>query len=450
MTLLHRRLLYISFIIIFIITGGILLFYLQGYRLNTSDWQIKRTGALQVESLPKEAKIYLNDRLWPETTPTTLLSLSPGDYKIELQLDGFQSWSKILRVNPKEVTFTGNVRLWLETKEATPIMTTAAPIVNSWLAPNGENLLYLTKSNGGNELWLLNLKSGQTRLIARHANTEVVEAEWSESSRDIIIQEDNKQTYQWRIFNLEANLWEEITPPANSSLSAIHWGEDRHLVYGATATELYEINLRTQTAKLIWRERLIDFRLHAGLIFALVKQGNTAVELKLLKLSNLKQVPLLENPPLSTNIKFATTNKNWLPLLDIDRHQLYLLASPLSEEKPVRLLPDITTFYWTTDRNLITTNNFEIWQYNVTEDTLTFIERLSSILAGAQKYGPEPYLIFWSGNEIWALETDNRDRRQRWLIGTLTEEIRGVFLSPDYKTLTAQTANNLYRFNLTR
>ncbi|HAO81517.1 MAG: hypothetical protein UV57_C0002G0028 [Parcubacteria group bacterium GW2011_GWD2_43_10] len=448
MTLSSRRILYISFIAVFFIAGGIILFYLQGYRLNTDNnkLQIERTGAIQAESEPKGATINLNGEIVSDKTPATLLSLKPGDYQLGLKLAGFQSWTKTVSVAASEVTFSGEITLWPEPNSGEALG--IKKINNSWLSPNGENLLYSTKPTAGNELWLLNLKSGQSRLLARQATSEIISLEWSPSSREILTQESSGKNLFWQVFDLEDNSWQYITPPEGLNFAIMHWGEGRNLIYGASANELYEFNLRTQSSKLIWRERLNDFRVYDEVIFALARQAGEGVSLKLINLSNLTTIPLEENPILSTNVKFLTGNFDWLPLFDADRHSLYLLHSPLSETKPIRTLPEVTTVSWANDQSLVITNNFEIWLYNFNDESPTFVERLSLNLSGALRYGDAPYVLFFSGNEVWALELDNRGERQRWQIGKFNNDLVGVFLSPDNKTLTVQTTQDIYRLNL--
>lgn len=447
MTIIGRRALYLSFITVFVIAGTIILFYLQGYRIDIHNkWQIERTGAIQVNSYPKNANIILNDELFKNTTPATILSLKPGDYQLKLSLDGFQPWSKTVAVTAAEVTLSGDITLWPNTNTGTPLK---VPKLNeSWLSPNNENLLYVTKPTSGNELWLLNLKSGQTRLLARQANSEIISLEWSPSSRILLVQEKSGSNLTWRTFNLEESLWQDLYPPTGLNFTAMHWGEDRNLLYGTTGNELYEYNLRNQTNKLVWREKINDFRVNDKIVFALTRNSGESLGLKLLNLSNLQPATLPETPVLSTNLKFFNSHDGWLPLFDADRHTLYLLHSPLSGNETTKILPNVTTYNWGLDQNLVITNNFEIWLFNIADESPVFVERLSSTLTGALRYYTTPYVLFFSGPEVWAIELDNRGEKQRWLIGKFDEDVTNIFLSPDYKTLTVQTTADLYRLTI--
>src|SRR3989339_1070386 len=150
MTLYSRRILYISFIAVFFIAGGIILFYLQGYRLNTDNnkLQIERTGAIQAESEPKGATINLNGEIVSDKSPATLLSLKPGDYQLGLKLAGFQSWTKTVSVAASEVTFSGEITLWPEPNSCESLG--IKKINNSWLSPNG---LFFFQAEDGIRDW---------------------------------------------------------------------------------------------------------------------------------------------------------------------------------------------------------------------------------------------------------------------------------------------------------
>ena len=61
MNLKHRRILYISFILIFIILVPITIFYAAGYRYNFKQNKIEKTGILYIDSKPKH---HQTKRLW--------------------------------------------------------------------------------------------------------------------------------------------------------------------------------------------------------------------------------------------------------------------------------------------------------------------------------------------------------------------------------------------------
>ncbi len=114
MTLLHRRILYLSFFLIFFLTAPIILLWAEGYRYNWRKHQLQKTGVLFLESKPNKAEIYLNGKLQKEKTTARLKNLLPDEYQIEIKKGGYQVWQKKLTVKAGETTFAQYIRLFKE------------------------------------------------------------------------------------------------------------------------------------------------------------------------------------------------------------------------------------------------------------------------------------------------------------------------------------------------
>jgi hypothetical protein len=447
MNLKLRRALYLSFFLIFIAVIGWLLLYLQGFRYNPAKHKLERTGAIMVDSAPSGATIVLNGSIQNKETTATIQPLKPGDYETIVNLPGFQTWRKILNVKPSRVTFTGRIRLW--PPPATGDKLNGTDLITSVLAPNGENLLYYSNTGLSSGLSLFNLASGKASLLARPSNSTILAADWSPDSHEILINEKSSAGISWRIFNLEYATWEQLTLPADTKPVTIRWGDSTSSLYLSTHNELYQWIRRGRNLKLVWRETMVDFRVHDGLIFGLTRQPNGVLSLKILNQSNLQLVPLEDPPILSTNVVFLEARQDWLPLFDQDRHTLYLLHSPLTELKPVRRLPEVVKLDWSADGNrLLLANNFEIWEYRIEEDRLNLLLRVSTPLVQARAYGQEPYLIYATDQEVWALELDTRNEQQRWLLAKYDSEIDDFFIDPAGRTLNVKTRRGLYRLRL--
>ncbi len=105
----RRIILYLAFIF-FVLVVPPVLFYAWGYSF---DWESKKpvlTGGLYLRSIPKDAQIFLNDKSRKET-PTFIKRLSPKDYQIRIEKEGFHSWQKKLKIESKLVTEAKNILL---------------------------------------------------------------------------------------------------------------------------------------------------------------------------------------------------------------------------------------------------------------------------------------------------------------------------------------------------
>ena len=109
---LYRKLLLWFFVLVFLISAPLVVFYTAGYRWNPKKGAIERNGTLIIDTTPTNAQIRLNNDLLTETSPSTLKNLSPGTYHIELSLDGYHPWEKTVDIRPEYVTFVNEVHLW--------------------------------------------------------------------------------------------------------------------------------------------------------------------------------------------------------------------------------------------------------------------------------------------------------------------------------------------------
>ena len=447
MDLTLRRFLYLSFFAIFFIVGAALLFHLQGYRYNQDKGRIEQTGAIVVESIPKGALVTVNDKEQSRLTPAAIQSLAAGDYNVSVHLDGYQDWRKVLGVRSSRVTFSGQLRLWPPPQLGERMLGTSG--AESLLSPNGQHLLYRLRSGLASGLWLMNLATGKTALITRPSSGTASALAWSPSSRRILSFQLNSGSARIDLYDLEEDLWETVPLPNEVKPQLVRWGENDQLLYVATTEELYQWNRRTKALKLVWRERLDDFRVHDELVWGLVRSNSGGLGLKVLNRTNLKLIPLEEPPQLAGSASFFEARGEWLPLLDQDRHTLYLLHSPLTELAPVRKLPEVISVDWAPDGDrLLLTNNIEIWEYRIDDDKLTLRERVSEPITKSRFFGEEAYLIAAVGNKVWALELDERGERQRWLLAEYTTPIEDIFLDPKVRTLTVETADGFYRLTL--
>lgn len=447
MNLLWRRITYISFFVIFFAISFFLLFYLQGYRYNYNKKRIERVGAIMADSLPKDARIKINGEYQSTNTTSTIQPLTPDTYQVEIEYPSYQSWKKTLTVKQSEVTFTGQIRLWPNTQEGDQIVD--GTIKNIQVSHNKENIIYVTSGGLNSGLWLLNLNMGQPNLISRPGSATFVDLEWSPSGRYFLASKVANSQKTWQVYNLANQSWQDVDVSDDIKPSIIHWGEDDNDLFISTGAELYRQSLSNNRPELVWSEKLKDWRWHDGLIFGLTFNNNKGITVKVLNLSNKKTIPLENSPIFSDEIKFFVSSDDWLPLYDYNRHNLYLFHSPLTIDQPIRRLPEVTSIDWSNDYNqILLGNNFEIWSYDLKEDSLDLIQRLSSNLSYPVYYAKEPYIIYAQGKDVYALEMDTRPEQQRWLLARYADDVEGLYIDPSGHNLIVKTKPGLWRITL--
>ncbi|MFH1551483.1 MAG: PEGA domain-containing protein [bacterium] len=110
MTHRARRVFLCATILFFILATPSVLLYAWGY---TFDWESKKlvlTGGIYLKSIPKKAKVELDNKITKET-PVFIKRLLPKYYQIKVSKQGFHSWQKKLKIESKLVTEVKNILL---------------------------------------------------------------------------------------------------------------------------------------------------------------------------------------------------------------------------------------------------------------------------------------------------------------------------------------------------
>ena len=157
-----RKLLFLSLTGAFFIIGTLVVLYAQGWRLDMRTLRARKVGALYIHTSPKNAEIFLDDKLIPRnfgffSESTLINNLFPKNYRLLIKSPDYKDWQKTVAVSPAEV---------LEIKNAVlvpvfPKPATARPVEDFLIFPEG----ILTQNQ--NSLWLNDSKIAGNKIIAR-------------------------------------------------------------------------------------------------------------------------------------------------------------------------------------------------------------------------------------------------------------------------------------------
>ncbi len=186
MNIRYRRIVYLSFIFIFLIITPVIILYTAGYRYNFQKNKIQKTGILILKSSPTGASIYLNGELRKEKTQARIANLLPDDYNIKIEKENFYPWQKTLPVQSRLTTFAENITLF-EKNLPTEVVESNSELFS--LSPDKIKIVYLDKKETGDEVWFLNFKNLKKNLIYRISKDsgEIANLEWSNDSLKILI-----------------------------------------------------------------------------------------------------------------------------------------------------------------------------------------------------------------------------------------------------------------------
>lgn len=192
-TPLKRNRFLITLAILILLSGGTILAIkiAKGYRPSLSEMSLNGTGLLSTTSYPKNAQVYIDDKLATVTDDT--LYLSPRDYQVRIIKAGFHPWIKTFPIK-SELVSTTDARLFPAIPSSTPL--TFYQVSKPLVSPDGNRLAYiLTNSPFGedNGVYVVSLANNlilgtQITQIANMSLFDYTKAEliWSPDSTQIL------------------------------------------------------------------------------------------------------------------------------------------------------------------------------------------------------------------------------------------------------------------------
>lgn len=126
MTLRTRRIIFYILAVLFLFSGGGVLLYAEGWRLDPQTFSPVKTGGIYIESVPRDAKILINGEPIRNTSGiissgTLISGLLPRNYDVAVTKDGYSEWRKTLSVEPSLVTQAGHIILVPQKSAAVPL-----------------------------------------------------------------------------------------------------------------------------------------------------------------------------------------------------------------------------------------------------------------------------------------------------------------------------------------
>lgn len=422
MSLTTRRILYIFFIIAFLIIAPMTLFYAAGYKFSLKGVKLQKTGAFILDSEPRGAKIFINDK--PQqtflkkymsdesgfsVTPAKIKGLLPGEYNLKLELDGYWPWQKKLTIYPGASTYAEDIYLF---KKDLPILLAQGGISGATASPDKNKIAVST--NG--QILILNLADEkQTKLAASSGGGAAFS--WAPSGKKIL--------FDTTVVNLE-NIKESETPGINfadfiktkNKIGGIKWdiASDDKLYY-QDKNNINSFTLSTKTNQIILEgQQFEDYLIKNNYLYFISRpQGGVftlggSANLNIFDIGSRQLIRTVDLPS-STDFYFINPNHKLLNLYD-ETHQILYLIDPFSSfYSPLReTINNIKYAYWVNDDKLLYANDFEVWLFDLSANKKTLLTRISQIITGVVWHPSNNYIIYCVENAVNAIELDERDK----------------------------------------
>lgn len=425
MTILHRRLIYVFFIIIFLVTAPLIILYTMGYRYNFTKGRVQKTGIIRITSVPRGADIYLNGVKY-ETgqTPARIEKLLPGDYEIKLAKDGYYDWQKKLPVYENGTTFAEKIILWKKSTSAEISTTT----VSSWLISPDGNIIAAADDLGAVNLLDINsgifgeISGGIFETIAEISGYDSFELlSFSPSSRYLLAQAGKKGKISYYLIDTLAKESKKL--PGQDYLS-LKWEAANDNLYGLDKTGLWSISLSSlKSSAAVKGLAADDFYLSGKNLYLLSAGALSRRTLESAASANIEKIncPDCAIKEVKNNRLIARNSSGKILIVDLDRKIKTIEASAKNID-------------WLNSGSLLFSNDHEIYIYELAKNSPELITRLGSPITSAIWHPNGRHLIFSTDNKIKIIELDNRELRNIIEIS----DSAAAFLTID------RAGNNLY------
>lgn len=404
MTLKIRRMLSLIFIILFLIISPAVILYAAGYKLKTNGFLIQKTGMLTVESKPRGAKILLNGQVQRTligslfnkngfiATPAKIKNLLPGDYEIALWLDGYLGWRKQLVVRAGATTFAKEIYLFKNSRPR-QIASAGAQTIN--FSPDKNQALVASAG----QFVFINLSDGK-KISVEQKNLKGENLAWSSDGKKLVIDD---YLYDTDDLNSAAGL-SKLTPgPLNYK-----WSDN--ILFYQDKTSIYQLNQGNLPEKIISNLEFKDYLIKNGYLHLII-QSRESASLRVIDLAANRQIKDIILPA-AADYSFINPEQARLNLYD-NEHKILYLINPLAAYYPalVEVMHNIKNTFWIDGDNLLYTNDFEIWLYNLPTKKKTLIARIGGAIIEAVMHPNKSHIIYAADKSVNAIELDERGGR---------------------------------------
>lgn len=445
MNLKYRRLLYLTFIAIFLVITPLVTLYTAGYRYNLKRHKIEKTGILYLDSKPKGAEIYINGR-YQDKTPARFANLMPDTYQIEVKKTGYYPWKKEVAIKSNLTTFEEDIILF---KENLPINLLEGQVNIFNIAPNQDKIIYSVTKNNSEELKLYNLINQSDFSIKKFnslKNNQLEFVGWSPNLNKAILKITSNNFNQYFILDTDTLKIKELFDITRINFSKILWDNlTGNYLYGLNEGAIYQIDPSTNSTKNLFSKDIIDFYPNGSEIYYINQDqtGNYLGREILIKSPNTEEETVkIEKIKLPSPSAFTLqpSTVNYLVLLDQRSNDLFIISKNAFRDEDINqniILQDrAKKILWSKDyKNILYFTDFEIWTYNFATQQKSLTTSYSEPIYGAIWYPTNKYIIYQLKDSIRAIEAGLSEIKNDLELAKINT-IGGLAID--------QTGNNLY------
>lgn len=164
MPLWLRRIIYYSFIAVFLIVAPLLALYSMGYRYHWVKHRLERTGLIIIDGEPRDATVAVDGAIRSARLPARIGGLGPNVYTVRIEREGYLPWERRLMVESGRTTSVMHALLF---RALDPAHRVSGSVTNLAVSANNRWAAYTRAFGAFSEVWLLNCTTGERTLVMR-------------------------------------------------------------------------------------------------------------------------------------------------------------------------------------------------------------------------------------------------------------------------------------------
>ncbi len=403
MTKKYRYLLLLLGFIVFLILAPVIVLYVRGITYDFTKKAFVTTGILAMRLEPKDANVYLNNKLKRESSGDIKFIL-PGEYDVTVKKDGYFSWSKRLSVESGQVAWGSPAynKIYLLLKD--PPAQKFADDVTDIYGESG-NLAYLSKNNL-NFISIGNPTTAKTYPLPFELNKIIIA---DADLNNIVL---NASGTKLTLFNKQS---EQFTDLSTMFENGAEFGFNGNDMYALSSDTLFSVDPNKKTKNQLFSD-VKAFYFQDNLLYFV---QNTASQKPALYTSQAPfssgQVLLNNLPDFSVGKLFVTYEKQIFLLAD---KTLYLANSTME-----KMVEDISFFnFQKTDSALALIHLGQADFFDPLAHNFNYVTRTTENLNSLVVRNSIGQAFYIANGKINSIELDTRDKQNQHLLYDGTAE----------------------------
>ncbi len=412
---MHKRLrivISLSFITLFVVTVPAVLLWTAGYSFNWKRQRVQKTGIIQVESVPKNARVLIDGVPQKKTTPAMIVRLLPEDYSVTVQADGYLPWRKTLEVNSGQTTFAAGIFLY---KDVLPRIDVEKRITASAWSADGTQAVFVADSGDSKEVSVMTA-SKDPLLLARFPKEALTDerVSWSPDAKFVLLTADSGGTSHVVRFSADGSFPAlSVSDRFPKGKLTAHWTADGGITV-LNASGAYEVNATTgkSAPTLLGKNVLdVDSRGSVAYVLQLAEQIRAGDEQHVvLQKADADGATVVLNLPAS-RYRFLPGDDAHLLIGDEKKGQLIVVDRANATTDTL----EATGTQWEPKgERLLLWNAYEISLYDPRDESRELVTRIGSNIMQCAFSPAGDGIIYSTPNGISFVELDSRDVRNAY------------------------------------